>query len=65
MSKFTAVELVEFYQAVVDGGVMEFNSPIRGGWVKTDRSPTVSSKLAMWRVTQAKDSAAKGASHES
>jgi len=54
MSKFTAAELVEFYQKVDDGGVIQVNGDEDGWYSVTTSGPTVGSYKGYWRIKPAK-----------
>ena len=52
MSKFTAAQLVEFYQKVADGGAMEVERGL--SWVTVNEGPCNGSKYSVWRIKQTK-----------
>ena len=54
MNTFTAAELVEFYQKVDDGGVIEVNWDEDGWHSVTTSGPTVGSYKGCWRINPAK-----------
>ena len=54
MSKFTAAQLVEFYQKVVDGGVIEVSN-MDGSWhTTTTLGPSLAGDNNVWRIKPAK-----------
>ena len=56
MSKFTAAELVEFYQKVADGGVMECvdHDGIFRAFRSSDFGPVLGGNVDRWRIKPAK-----------
>ena len=54
MSKFTAAQLVEFYQKVADGGVIEVSN-MDGSWhTTTTLGPSLAGDNNVWRIKPAK-----------
>jgi hypothetical protein len=54
MNTFTAQELVDFYQQVVDGGQIEFIYSHSADWQKTNCGPTTLSNHEDWRIKPTK-----------
>jgi len=54
MSKFTAAKLVEFYQKVADGGVMEFLISSGEEYLAHPKGPTFADNTEHWRIKPAK-----------